>query len=125
MTLKLYWVQTLDHCEDWFILASSLRDAERLHEELEGYDSGDAEAEEILAIPDTLAAEPGWPSEGLLTAIGAKYIDNGATRVVEIDGRKFCEGILEETIRSLDDDEFEAQGLGRINGTRKTSKSSN
>ena len=124
MALKLYWAQTLDHCEDWFVVAADELEAERLHEQLEGYDPGDADAEEIIAIPDTLAAEPGWPSEELLTAIGAKFIKNGASRVVEIGGRTFCEGLLEETLRSLDDDQFEAQGLGRINETEKPSNSS-
>jgi hypothetical protein len=117
--LRLYWAQTIDHHEDWFIVAQDVHEAERLHEEMEGYEFGDAEAEEILEIPGTVPAEPGWPSEELLEAIGARYIETGATRVVELNGRTFCEGMLEETIRSLDDDRFEAQGEGRINGTRK------
>jgi len=124
MKLKLYWVQTLDHCEDWFIVAPNIKHAERLHEQLEGYDPGEANAEEIIAIPDTLAAKPGWPSEQLLEAVGARCLESGAARVVEIGGRTFCEGLLEETIRSLDDDRLEVQGLGRINETQKASKTS-
>ena len=28
--MKLYWVTTEDHCEDWFILASSAKEAANL-----------------------------------------------------------------------------------------------
>ena len=123
MKLKLYWVQTLDHCEDWFIVARNIKEAESIHEQSEGYDRGDAFAEKVIDIPNTLSAESGWPSEALLKALGARYLDSGATRVVEIGGRTFCEGLLEENLRSLDDDRFEAQGLGRVNETKTTPKS--
>lgn len=33
--------------------------------------------------------------------------------------------MLEETIRSLADDQFEADGQGRLNGTQKTSREVN
>jgi hypothetical protein len=122
MTLKLYWVQTMDHGEDWFIVARDEREAERLHEDMEGYARGEAEAEEILAIPQDREAEPGWPSEPLLLALGVNFKHDGAARVVEIGGRTYCEGLLEETIRSLDDDRFEAQGKGRMHGTAKPPK---
>ena len=123
MKQKLYWVETPDHCEDWFIVAPDPFEAERIREELEGYEKGDAWAEQVVEIPGTLNAEPGWPPEELLLAIGAKFKENGAAWVVEIGSRTFCEGLLEETIRSFDDDHFEEQGFGRINATQKVSKS--
>lgn len=125
MTMRLYWVETADHCEDWFIVAGDYEEAAIFHEDNEGYLRGDACAEEIIAIPDGVETETGWPSEEVLLAVGAKYIDQGAARVVEIDGRRFCEGLLEETIRSLADDQFEADGQGRLNGTQKTSREVN
>lgn len=119
MTLKLFWVQTIDHCEDWFVVARDLHEAARYHEEMEGYEAGEAVAEEIVAIPETLAAVSGWPSEELLQALGATFKGNGITRIVELGGQTYCEGMLEEAIRSLDDDQNEDQGNGRLNGTSK------
>ena len=120
--MKLYWVTTEDHCEDWFIVAGSAKEAARLHENMEGYDAGDAKAEAVLDIPGKFSVEKGWPSEDMLEALGAKFIHDGSTRVVEIAGRKFCEGLLESTLRSLDDDVFESLGRGRINQTTKDSQ---
>lgn len=72
--MNLYWVTTEDHDEDWFVVASSPQEACKFHEDVEGYDPGDATAEEILNIPENIPAEPGWPSYELLLAVGAKFI---------------------------------------------------
>lgn len=120
--MKLYWVTTEDHCEDWFIVAGNAKEAAKLHERMEGYDTGDATAEAVLDISEEISAEKGWPPEELLEALGAKFIYEGSARVVEISGRKYCEGLLESTIRSLDDDVFESLGQGRVNETTKDLK---
>lgn len=49
--LYLYWVTTEDHDEDWFIVAHSFEEAQEMHENYEGYDPGDAFAEEIMPVP--------------------------------------------------------------------------
>ncbi len=59
MTLKLYWVTTPDHHEDWFIVAKNRKRAEIFHEQNEGYLPGDATAKEIVTIPKTVPAETG------------------------------------------------------------------
>lgn len=118
--MKLYWVTTEDHHEDWFIVAKNKRAAAKFHEDSEGYERGDASAEEILEIPDKIPSETGWPDDELLLSIGARFISNEQTRVVEIGGRRFCEGLLEATIRGLNDDLFELKGRGRLNNTPKT-----
>ena len=117
--MQLYWATTEDHSEDWFIVASNAKEAARLHERMEGFDTGEAIAELVIDIPEGVFAEAGWPPEELLGALGATIIDSGSARVVEIAGRKFCEGLLESTIRSLDDDVFESLGRGRVNETVK------
>ena len=93
--MKLFWVTTEDHDEDWFVVASNAEEACKFHEDVEGYAIGDATAEEILNIPETITAKPGWPSDELLLAVGAKFIMEEPSRVVEINGRKFSEGLLE------------------------------
>jgi hypothetical protein len=82
--MNLYWVTTEDHDEDWFVIASSQKEAVQLHEKMEGYDPGDAAAEEILEIPEKMDVETGWPSNEILSALGAKFLLTGPARVVVI-----------------------------------------
>ena len=119
--MKLYWVTTEDHDEDWFIVASSSGEASKYHENMEGYDPGDAKAEKILDIPENVPAETGWPSDELLIEVGAKFLLSDQSRVVEIAGRKFCEGMLQATINEINDDLFEEYGDERLNKTKKSS----
>ena len=117
--MKLYWVTTDDHDEDWFIVASSSQAACKAHEDREGYNPGDARAEAIVDIPENVPAEPGWPSEELLRSLGADILHDGQPRVVEIGGRKFCEGMQESRLNEIVVDVFEARGQGRLNQTKK------
>jgi hypothetical protein len=120
--MNLYWVETADGAEDWFVVARSARRAARWHERAEGYETGDAFAMLVLGIPSGL--EPpseGWPSRDLLTALGARFPRNETPQVVEIDGRRFIEGYLEAEIRQRADDRFEAIGQGRPNSTKRRS----
>lgn len=119
--MKLYWVTTEDHDEDWFMVAKSAKAAAKLHENEEGYDPGDARAKLVTAIPAGLEAEPGWPSEELLCALGARYLSKESPMVVELNGRTFCEGLLQSLINEVTDDYFEEQGQGRPNNTVKPS----
>ncbi len=118
--MKLYWVTTEDHDEDWFIVASSAEEAAEYHEKAEGYDPGDAMAEKVLDIPDNIPAEAGWPSNDFLRSIGAVFLSEEPTRVVEIAGRTFCEGLLASVIDEVVDDEFEKRDGRRPNNTKKT-----
>jgi len=86
---------------------------------MEGYNPGDAKAEEILEFPENVSTETGWPSDELLLEVGAKFLLNDQTRVVEISGRKFCEGMLAATINEINDDLFEEFGEERLNKTKK------
>ena len=120
MGLNLYWVTTEDHAEDWFVVADSAGEATNFHELVEGYGPGDAVAEMIMEIPARISAKTGWPTDEVLESCGARILVKGSARVVEIDGRKFSEGLMEHTLRSLDDDMFEAHGWGRPNKTERS-----
>lgn len=120
--MNLYWVTTEDHHEDWFIVAATSEEACEFHENSEGYDPGEANAEKVLNIPKNLYMETGWPSEELLITLGAKFIQKGNIRVVEIEGRKFSEGMLESLICEICDDQFEAYRGDRPNKTQKTTE---
>ena len=97
--MKLFWVTIEDHGEDWFVIATKAEEACNFHEEQEGYNPGDATAEMILEIPDGITVDIGWPSDEVLRSCGAIFLVDGLARVVEIGGRKFCEGLMESTIR--------------------------
>ena len=125
--MNLYWVETEDHSEDWFIAAQGERQATAFHEEAEGYDPGDASAFLVTAIPDGVApdligedegeVEVGWPSLELLRQCGGRILRDDTPRIVEIAGQRFCEGLLEHHVLQVTDDAFEARGDGRPNRT--------
>jgi hypothetical protein len=83
---SLYWCTTPDGDEDWFVVASSAREARRFHEDAEGYDVGEARAERVAVLPAELHADggwkdgptgrvsrrAGWPSDGLIVACGGE-----------------------------------------------------
>jgi hypothetical protein len=118
--MKLYWVTTPDHDEDWFIVASSSQAACKLHEDMEGYNPGEATAEAVLDIPEDVPVERGWPAEELLHSLGAEFLHDDQPRVVKIAGGTFCEGMLESRLNEIVDDAFEARGEGRVNKTKKS-----
>ena len=120
--MYLYWVTTKDHGEDWFLVANGTEEATFFYESMEGYELGEAMAEMIMEIPEGITAEVGRPPEELLQSCGDHILVGGSARVVEIGGRKFCEGLLESTIRTLDDDMAEAAGEGRPNRTDRKSE---
>ena len=47
--IKLYWVTTADHAEDWFIFAGSDLQARSYHEHYEGYGKGDANSRLVVS----------------------------------------------------------------------------
>lgn len=116
--LHLYWVQTDDHDEDWFIVATSPAEACQFHEAQEGYAPGDAWAEFVATVPATAPdREDGWPSDALLIACGAKLDRTTTPRVVRFGRRTYAEGMLEGELRKVTDDVSERVGHGRPNGT--------
>jgi hypothetical protein len=117
-SVKLYWCSTVDHDEDWFVVARRRSEAIRLFEEHEGYD-GDASAQLVCVLPEALQQEPsGWPGRDVLEACGAEIVRWETPRVVALGGVRYVEGMLEHRIREISDDMFEAHGRGRPNRTR-------
>ena len=117
--MNLYWVETEDHGEDWFVVAHDSAQAERFHADAEGYGERVACANLVVAVPRGIAAQVGRPPDDLLEACGGRIVRREPPRVVEIAGQQFCEGMLDSEIRRLYDDESEALGRGRPNRTRR------
>lgn len=114
---KLYWVETDDHAEDWFVVARTAREACRFHEVQEGYDRGDARSTLVTTLAED--AEEGWPRLEALTEYGLNVLRCEQPRVVEYQGRRFGEGGLEYTMLYNTDNIFEVDGQGRPNGTTR------
>ena len=117
-TLKLFWVETQDHSEDWFIVAHDRFEAEMAHEVAEGYNDGDACARFIRSLPPGTEDQM-YPSFETLEACGETVVRRDDPRVVEFDGVYYTEGPLEYAINKATDDAKEARGLGRPNRTKR------
>ena len=119
-SLKLYWCQTGDHDEDWFVVARRAKDAIRFFQSYEGYDEEDVLAAVVIVLPRSLQKDTyrGWPTRELLEDCGAKIVRWETPRVVELEGTRWAEGILEHQILEVTDDLFEKKGKGRPHRTR-------
>jgi hypothetical protein len=86
ISFKLYWCETEDHDEDWFIVAKSKREACRCHEGMEGYWVGDAWATYVCTVPEDIAqsmnVSTGWPKHELIEACGGEFIKDGEMKTV-------------------------------------------
>jgi hypothetical protein len=122
LPLKLYWVETADNTEDWFMVARTEEAACVYHEDYEGFNRNDAFAKFVVVVPENVQSRPGHPSKKVIEACGGKFLRNVTPRVVELAGCEYCEGALEHAVRQRADDLFEKQGKGRPNGTKRSKK---
>src|ERR1035437_781671 len=102
-TVKLYWVTTADHDEDWLIFAESARQARAFHEDHEGYGKGDANSRLIVSKVTLNKFMNGTPPCHAqfqdLFQIGFKNAGTAPNRRgVKFSGEIFWEGILEAII---------------------------
>jgi hypothetical protein len=116
---KLYWCETPDHDEDWFIVASSAKEACRIHEDQEGYDEDYARATLVSRIPAALVPVTEWPSRELLEALGGVFLSDSTPRVVQFGQKVYAEGGMDAVLRRLEDDQAEVLGQGRPHGTTR------
>ena len=96
--MKLFWVTTEDHTEDWFVFAETKEEAEEMHEDFEGIDEGDARAVEVMDVPVNIAVEKGWPYNDQLIKMGGIFIQLEPMRIVKINGVIYVEGDLESSL---------------------------
>src|ERR1039458_7173906 len=102
-TVKLYWVTTQDHDEDWFIFADSASSARTFHEDYEGYGEGDARSRLIVSNITLKEFQNGTPPCHAqfpdLFRIGFENTGTSPNRRrAGLNGEIFREGILEAII---------------------------
>lgn len=112
---KLYWIETDDHGEDWFVMARNAYAARRHFEAVEGYDRGDSRATEVLILGEE--GRTGWPTLEELVALGFEVLRAKTPRVLVYNGVRYAEGVMEYSLRVHDDNLLESMGKGRPNGT--------
>src|ERR1019366_280704 len=101
-TIKLYWVTTADHAQDWFIFAGSDLQARSYHEHYEGYGKGDASSRLIVSNVTLQEFMNGTPPCHArfedLYQIGLEAGTIPGRRGAGLNGEIFREGILEAII---------------------------
>jgi len=111
--MKIYWLDSLDHGEDWFVAANSMQEAMTFFALDMGYDlvGDEVRATEVCAVPEKVSIEETqFLDEDQISASGGallRYDDNdllkvvdqsvldslGAeTRMVRFDNKVFIEG---------------------------------
>lgn len=104
-TVKLYWVSTDDHDSDWFIFATSAREAQAFHERAEGYGTPDGDYANSRLIVSRVTLEtfengppPCHARFEDLYQIGLEAGANPGRRGGRFSGEIFQNGILEAII---------------------------
>jgi len=111
--MNIYWVESGDHCEDWFVAASDAEQAVQYFANYLGYDIFDDELATALVCQDQqLMSEPGphFLDNREILSCGGEFIDfhdqdilehvppetaqllGGETRIVRFGEKVFMEG---------------------------------
>lgn len=103
--VKLYWVFTKDHGEDWFVVAESASSARAYHEDFEGYGTGDARSRLIVQdVPLTKFTNGEPPCHAQLRELMALGFENAGSvpnqRSVRFEGNTYTEGILKSMVEA-------------------------
>ena len=103
----LYWVETPDHEEDWFVVAKSYAEAESYFEDAEGYDPDEAYADVVCEMTaDAMILmnwREGYPAPGVIEACGGVFLPPAertpehvlcdcGQRIVRFGDKVFAEG---------------------------------
>lgn len=130
----MYWVETEEHDEDWFVVAEDEIAACEYFDEYEGMESEDEmpfsgtytdwriPEEFVDANAKLFENGPFHPQKDLIELCGGRFIREQQPQVVEFqtEGQEpehYVEGYRDHMIAQMHDDQFEARGQGRINGT--------
>lgn len=106
--LKLFWVTDCLGSEDWFIIAAKDKTAAEFYSQYETLDikAYKINAEEIMKVPNEIYKKhykektPIHAQNPILKDLGFKILtsEKNITKVVEYEGRKFCEGVTQMMI---------------------------
>jgi len=104
--IRLYWVTTDDHDQDWFVFAGSARQARAYQEGYEGYGTGEARTRLIVTdvpLNKFSNGEPPCPAQ-LRELFALGFEDAGSVpnqRSVRFQGKTYTEGLQESMAVTL------------------------
>lgn len=91
--MKLYWVTTSDHDEDWFVIAKNKQTAKSFFASYEGYDYDKVSAEGVQTVGDEYFAIKAYhPSVVQLKQLGFKIYERGQSIFAWKNGKIYEEG---------------------------------
>ncbi len=122
--MNLYWATTPCNYENWFVVASSKKEAESFHECAEGFGSGYASAKLVCEIPEELIKkyalkDSDWPAHDLIVDLKGKLITKNNPRRVNFNGVVYQEGTCTEQIYFDDLGHLSGVYIIRIQNTDK------
>ncbi len=98
----IYWVESFENHEDWFVVGVDQFVAEKYFCDLQGYDLDLVSSEEICVAEfegeDDVKQDAYFPSREMLLKNGFEVIADGEPRIFWKAGRKFCQGNIIQKI---------------------------
>ena|SRR2546421_1701064 len=117
---KLYWIETPDGDENWFVIAKNSRSAAAYEDTSTGFNPGDCKAVFVKEVPEQFLRQaelreqeenwradgkplassdprwPGYPSDWLLETLGVDFISLEGRKTATVDGKRYAITSLEE-----------------------------
>ena len=88
--MKIYWVTTSDHCEDWFVIAAGKNKAKSFFANYEGYNYRDVSALELFPVSKEYQTKGAYhPSTKVLKKLGFKIDTGGQTHIAWKNGKVY------------------------------------
>ena len=116
---QIYWLTTPCNRENWFVLSTSIEEAENFHDFGEGFNEGYSTAEFICNVSQEIQKtelktdEDWWPYIPLLEKLGFKIIEAKFPRIVSFNGRLFYEG--KSYIQIIEEEAYKSAGVYVVN----------
>ncbi|WP_196141026.1 hypothetical protein [Aliikangiella sp. G2MR2-5] len=100
--MKVFWVESIDHSEDWFVVAPDVEIAVSLFASEMGYDifSDEVIAEEVCLLPENLHVNfpsPDFLDNDSVLACGGEFIDFHDQDLLEHVSEDFLRTVAGET----------------------------
>ena len=98
--MNIYWLDSLDHGEDWFVAANNMREAMAFFADDLGYDLVEDEirATEVFAVPEDVSiAQTQFLDEDQITACGGQLVHYDDKDLLELVDQAVLDSLGVET----------------------------
>ena len=98
--MNIYWLDSLDHGEDWFVAAKNIREAMAFFADDLGYDlvEDEVRATEVCAVPEDVSiAQAQFLDEDQITACGGQLVHYDEKDLLELVDQSVLDSLGVET----------------------------